>query len=59
MAIFSAIATKTMKEIYVVLGFFLLVGLQILRIVEEQRRDARRAHIEDPQASRDCRNVRE
>jgi hypothetical protein len=40
MAIFSAIATITMKEIYVVLGFFLLVGLQILRMVEEQRREA-------------------
>jgi hypothetical protein len=48
----SAIATKTMNEIYVVLGFFLLVGLQILRVVEEQRREARRAQIEDPHASR-------
>jgi hypothetical protein len=51
MAIFSAIATMTTKEIYVLLGFFLLVGLQILRMVEEQRREARRAQIEDPQAS--------
>jgi hypothetical protein len=47
MAIFSAIATITMKEIYVVLAFFLLVGLQILRMVEEQRREARRAQIKD------------
>jgi len=33
------------KEIFAVLGFFLLVGLLILRIIEEQRREARRANI--------------
>ena len=37
-----------MKEIYVVLGFFLLVGLQILRMIEEQRREAQRTELEAP-----------
>jgi hypothetical protein len=42
---------KTMKDLYVVLAFFLLVGLQILRMVEEQVREGRLAKTEDPAAS--------
>jgi hypothetical protein len=53
MATFSAIATINYeREIYVVLGFFLLVGSQILRMVQEQSREARRSQIGDPEASR-------
>jgi hypothetical protein len=37
-----------MKEIWAVVGFFLLVGLLILRIIEEQRREGQRAEVEDP-----------
>jgi hypothetical protein len=35
-----------MREIYAMVGFFVLVGLLILRIVEEQRRDPERIHNE-------------
>jgi len=43
---------QSMKSICAVLGFFLLVGLLILRIVEEQRREEKRTEIEDPLVSR-------
>ena len=40
-----------MKEIWAVLGFLLLVGLLILRIIEEQRRAEKWSEIEDPPVS--------
>jgi uncharacterized membrane protein len=41
-----------MKEMWAVLGFVLLVGLLILRMIEEQRREVQRTEVEDSQASR-------
>jgi hypothetical protein len=40
-----------MKEIYVVLGFFLLIGLLIFRIIEEQRHGVRRSKLQAARAS--------
>ena len=37
-----------MKDIYLVFGFCLAVGLQILRIIEGQRRAPQRTEVEDP-----------
>jgi hypothetical protein len=40
-----------MKEIYVVLGFFLLIGLLIFRMIEEHREEVRRPESQGSRAS--------
>jgi hypothetical protein len=46
-----------MKEICAVLGFFLLLALLILGMIEEQRREAQRTEFEDPSDSRQPRDT--
>jgi len=42
---------ETMKEICVVLGFFLLLGLLVFRTIKEQRCEARRSKLQAARAS--------